>query len=91
MHPAREKATSQLGSRFRSIEERFESALGGGDSRSQPSEASYGGRGYGQESGFSSYATGGQGVEHSEEAEEPYRQPDFAEVEGQAEEDETFH
>lgn len=95
MHPAHEKASHQLGSRWKSLEDRFESAIGGGG-HEQESEG-YTGAAYEQRSGGAGYGQGSftsrdaGGITHSEEAEEPYRQPDFAEVAEEAQKDDTIH
>lgn len=78
MHPARERATSQLGSRLRSFEERVESVIGGEEGGASGARS----RDFQPDVSYSEY---------SEEAEEPYRQPDFAEVSSEADQDETFH
>lgn len=96
MHPAHQKASSELGTRWRSFEERFESAIGGGDTYGRESEGQ-GGTGYEQRSGGEGYGQGSftsrdaGGISHSEEAEEPYRQPDFAEVAEEAQKDDIIH
>lgn len=90
MHPARERATSKLGPRLRSFEEKFESAIGGGSheeesrgtqDRSFSGEGDYGAGG--EERSFSGTDSGTYSrddIAHSNEGEEPYRQPDLAEV-----------